>query len=217
MWQLLINGAIIGVIVAAPVGPVNLICIQRALQRGWINGFLAGMGAVAGDALFAIAAAFGLLAASDLMSNLGIGIQIAGGVFLLHLGLRTFLQPAPDMHTARIERGAHAAIGRAVLLTFSATILNPATLLGFIAIFAGAGDLVTPDPGTRDAWVIVAGVAAGSALWWLALTQLIGLVRHRITPEWVHHLNQVSGFMIAMFGTWLLARLFFTGGQIPLG
>jgi len=208
MGQLLVNGVIIGVIVAAPIGPVNLICIQRAVERGWLNGFLAGLGAVAGDALFAIAAAFGLLAARDLMNGLGLGVQIAGGLFLIALGLRIFFQPAPDMHADRIERGAHGALSRALALTFTATILNPATLLGFIAIFAGAGDLVQPDRTPLEAWTIVAGVALGSALWWLALTQTIGLVRHRITPGWVRRLNQGSGLGIMAFGLWLLARLY---------
>ena len=216
MLQLLINGAIIGVIVAAPIGPVNLICIQRAVERGWFAGFLAGLGAVAGDALYAIAAAFGLLAVSDLTSDPGISVRIAGGLFLLGLGLRIFLQPAPNMQTSKLENAARADLQRTIVITFTATILNPATLLGFIAIFAGAGDLVTPNPSTGDAWTLVLGVALGSALWWLALTQFVGAFRQRITPEWVRRLNQVSGLMIAMFGVWLLTRLYLTGGQIGL-
>ncbi|MDX5360106.1 MAG: LysE family translocator [Alphaproteobacteria bacterium] len=209
---MLINGAVIGVIVAAPIGPVNLVCIQRTIQHGRLNGLLAGMGAVAADAVFATLAAFGLVAASDLVGGLGAGIQILGALFLVILGVRTILKARPRGITADVAEGARAGLWQAPALTFLLTITNPMTLLGFIAIFAGAGGLVGTHVDTVEALLLIAGVAAGSAGWWLALTGVVGTVRSRFTDGWVMRLNQFSGLCILAFGAWLLYRIAAAGG-----
>lgn len=134
----LVRGALVGIIVAAPIGPVNLICIHRTVVHGRINGFLAGQGAAIGDGIFATVAAFGLAAVAAYVQYYSDAIQMVGGGVLIAMGIRTFLA-APE-HAAR-EDTAFGLI-RAFGLAFLLTITNPATLLGFVAIFAGVGGII---------------------------------------------------------------------------
>lgn len=207
-WTLLLNGVVIGIVVAAPIGPVNLICIRRTLAYGRTNGFLSGLGAAAGDGLFALVAAFGLTALSSLIIAVGPWVQAAGGVFLIGLGIHTFFHdPRTD---ADVDLKSRGKLLSAVAATFVLTITNPATMLAFIAIFGGVGGLVTENPSMMTAAMLVLAVFTGSTLWWLAVTMTVGLLRHRMTDRMLVVINRVSGILIIGFGLVVLGRLAWT-------
>ncbi len=204
-WYLILNGVLIGIVVAAPIGPVNLICIRRTLAYGRTNGFVSGLGAAVGDALFAAVAAFGLTAASSLVVTFGDVLQAVGGVFLVGLGIHTFLSKPADTDTVRTSTRSNLIA--AVLATFVLTITNPATMLGFVAIFGGVGGLVTTEPGLITAAFLVVAVFIGSALWWLGVTMTVGLLRGGMTEQHLFMINRVSGVLIVLFGVFILGRL----------
>lgn len=204
-WYLILNGVLIGIVVAAPIGPVNLICIRRTLAYGRTNGFVSGLGAAVGDALFAAVAAFGLTAASSLVVTFGDVLQAVGGVFLVGLGIHTFLSKPADTDTVRTSTRSNLIA--AVLATFMLTITNPATMLGFVAIFGGVGGLVTTEPGLITATLLVVAVFIGSALWWLGVTMTVGLLRGGMTEQHLFMINRVSGVLIVLFGVFILGRL----------
>ncbi|MGD1933521.1 MAG: LysE family translocator [Candidatus Phaeomarinobacter sp.] len=204
-WYLILNGVLIGIVVAAPIGPVNLICIRRTLAYGRTNGFVSGLGAAAGDAVFAIIAAFGLTAASSLLITVGDWLQAIGGLFLVGLGIHTFLSRPVDNET--VSTNAKSKLTAAIVATFVLTITNPATMLGFIAIFGGVGGLVTTEPSLLTATLLVVAVFLGSALWWLGVTMTVGMVRHRMTDQTLILINRVSGVLIVSFGLFVLGRL----------
>lgn len=206
-FGLVASGMAIGIAVAAPIGPVNLIVIRRALRLGRLVGFLSGMGAATGDAVFAAIAAFGLTAAIDFVLRYELVIQFFGGCFLIGLGLRTFFaHPHLEWESSDTQYGA---LARTFASTFALTITNPATMLGFLAIFGGIAGLSGPDEGYGHAAVLVLSVFLGSALWWLGLSQLIGLFRHRMNDRLLEILNRVSGGLIATFGIAVLGRVFY--------
>ncbi len=206
--EILIRGAIVGVIVAAPIGPVNLICIHRTVVHGRLNGFLAGQGAAIGDGIFATVAAFGLAAVSGFLKEYTDIIQMVGGGVLVAMGIRTFLA-APE-HAAR-EDTAFGLI-RAFGLAFLLTITNPATLLGFVAIFAGVGGIIETGGaeanGFNYAAILVAGVYLGSSLWWVAITGLAGLLRQRTDEAWLNIIHHGSGALIVLFGIAVFLKVF---------
>ncbi|MEQ8747142.1 LysE family transporter [Pyruvatibacter sp.] len=204
-WYLILNGVLIGIVVAAPIGPVNLICIRRTLAYGRTNGFVSGLGAAVGDALFAAVAAFGLTAASSLVVTFDDVLQAVGGVFLVGLGIHTFLSKPDDTDTVRTSTRSNLIA--AVLATFMLTITNPATMLGFVAIFGGVGGLVTTEPGLITAALLVVAVFIGSALWWLGVTMTVGLLRGGMTEQHLFMINRVSGALIVLFGVFILGRL----------
>ncbi|WP_043948534.1 LysE family translocator [Candidatus Phaeomarinobacter ectocarpi] len=206
-WYLVLNGVLIGIVVAAPIGPVNLICIRRTLAYGRLNGFLSGLGAAVGDAVFAIVAAFGLTAAASMLVSVGDWLQAFGGIFLIALGIHTYLSKPADNDT--VATNTSSKLAAAVLATFVLTITNPATMLGFVAIFGGVGGLVTTEPSLLTATLLVAAVFIGSALWWLGVTMTVGLLRHRMTDQTLILINRVSGVLIVSFGLFVIGRLIY--------
>jgi threonine/homoserine/homoserine lactone efflux protein len=204
-------GILIGLVVAAPIGPVNLICIRRTLQYGSLNGFVSGLGAALGDGIFAIVTGFGLTAIAQLIEGLSMVLQLAGGILLLCFGLYTYFSkpPAPfDPKCEPKEKGGRT-LARAMASTFALTITNPATLLGFTAMFTGLGGLAGDDPSFFAAAFVVGGVILGSTLWWLILTTLVGLLHAKIDDHVMRIINHGSGLLVAAFGIAVLGHVAF--------
>ena len=132
----LAKGLFLGFAIAAPVGPIGVLCIRRTLAEGWLTGFLTGMGAATADGLYGGVAAFGLTAISGtLVAQQGI-IRVVGGALLCYLGLRTLLaKPALEAASARRGRG----LAGAYVSTVGLTLTNPATIVSFATVFAALG------------------------------------------------------------------------------
>jgi threonine/homoserine/homoserine lactone efflux protein len=211
-FLLLGPGILIGLVVAAPIGPVNLICIRRTLQYGSLNGFMSGLGAALGDGLFAIVTGFGLTAIAQLIEGLSVPLQLAGGILLVCFGLYTYFSKPPKPYDPKCEvttakAKAPSSLARAMASTFALTITNPATLLGFTAMFTGLGGLAGDDPSFFSAAFVVGGVILGSALWWLTLTTLVGLLHARIDDRVMRIINHGSGLLVAAFGLVVLGHV----------
>lgn len=193
---LLLKGWLLGFAIAAPVGPIGILCIRRTLAEGRLIGFLSGLGAATADMLFAVVAAFGVTAVQTALLTRHVWLQIAGGLFLVYLGLRTFFA-APADHAA----GLRPARGRlsAYLSTFGLTLTNPATILSFSVIF-GAFQLGPTSGPFINAGLLVLGVFLGSATWWLLLSGSIGFFAGRFNPDWMAWVNRAAGTIIAAFG-----------------
>lgn len=202
-WTLLLRGILLGLSIAAPVGPVGALCIRRTLAEGRLSGFVSGLGAASADLLYGCVAGMGLTAVSGFMVAQQVWLHLAGGLFLLFLGVRTVLSRAAKTATVRpAGRGLWQAYGSTLLLTLT----NPITILAFVTIFAGLG-LAEGKQGPGSAGLLVVGVFLGSAGWWLVLSLLVGLLRNRITPMMMVWINRVAGVVICGFGVWSLVSL----------
>jgi threonine/homoserine/homoserine lactone efflux protein len=205
------KGLVIGFAIAVPVGPIGVLCIRRTLLNGAVSGLASGMGAALADASYGAVAAFGLTALSGFMQHYAPWIQGAGGFFLLYLGLSTLLKkPRSAAEISDAQRHLHGLreVARDFASTFLLTLTNPATILSFIAIFAGIG-LVTAEgkPDYALSASMVAGVFAGSLVWWCVLAGGIGLLRHRLDAKALRLTNFVSGIILSGFGGVVLAHL----------
>ncbi len=202
--QLVLTGIAIGVAVAAPIGPVNILCIQRSLKQGFTAGLLTGMGAVLGDGMFAAIAAFSITSISGFLTGYSYWIEIIGGVFLVVLGGRSLLIET----TFEPRRENLNFMGNTALVgtTFFMTITNPAMVLGFAALFGSAGGLVHFPENYRQAIVLVAAVMVGSFLWWLFLSGAMHRFRDKISSNTIAVINRVSAGLILVFGATVLVR-----------
>ena len=189
-----VRGLVIGFSIAAPVGPIGVLCIRRTLADGRATGLAVGLGAAAADAVYGAVAGFGLTAVSSLLVSQQGLLRLVGGLFLCYLGVGTFLA-RPAAEAARV--GGAGLLG-AFTSTFGLTLANPATILSFVAVFAGFG--IAAANGWRDATILVAGVFLGSALWWLLLSGTVGALRSRLTPEALRWVNRLSGLVLLGFG-----------------
>ena len=195
------KGLLIGLAIAAPVGPIGLLCIQRTLARGRWSGVLSGLGAASADALYGCIAGFGLASLAGGLLAWQTELQIVGGLFLLYLGWRTGqTPPAAEQAQAPPTR---AGLAGDYLSTLALTATNPVTILAFLGIFTGLG-LAAEGRDFAAAGLLVLGVFAGSLLWWLLLAGGVGWLRGRLTPGALRWINRVSGGLIAGFGGWAL-------------
>lgn len=198
----LLKGIIIGISIAAPVGPIAVLCIKRTLDKGRIYGLVSGLGAATADAIYACIGAFGLAFISNFLIERQFWFQLAGGIFLCYLGIKFFISGPPS----RDKTSNAFSIIKAYTSTFLLTLANPQTILFFMAIFAGLG-LGRLSTSYGSAALLIAGVFSGSALWWLILCSAIDIFRKKFTVERLIWINRISGIIIAGFGIYALLSL----------
>jgi threonine/homoserine/homoserine lactone efflux protein len=197
----LIKGLIIGVSIAAPVGPIGILCIRRSLRVGMGMGFIAGLGAATADAGYGAVAGFGLTAVSGFLILHRFWIGLLGGAFLCYLGVRTFLSKPAGGPAPETGGRALAVYGSTLVLTLA----NPSTILSFAVVFAAFGLGATADYPAAASLVI--GVFVGSAIWWLTLSAGVSLVRNRVNASWMRAVNRTSGSVLFAFGIYAFLRL----------
>lgn len=199
----LLSGIVIGFSIAAPVGPIGVLCIHRTLAEGRLHGLVSGLGAATADAIYGSLAAFGLTFVTDLIVQQQTWLHLVGGAFLIALGAKTAVAKPSEKPPSERQTGLFGAYGS----TFFLTLTNPVTVLSFAAIFAGIGfGSAVKDYGS--AALLVFAVFMGSALWWLILSGTVSLLQERVTPRTLTWINRVSGVIIAGFGLFILISLF---------
>jgi threonine/homoserine/homoserine lactone efflux protein len=198
--DIFLRGLLIGFSIAAPVGPIGVLCIRRTLAEGRLTGFLSGLGAASADMLYGAVAAFGLTAVQDLLVGQQVWLRLIGGLFLLYLGIKTYFSK-PAEQAAAVKGLSHSS---AYLSTFFLTLTNPVTILAFVAIFAGLR-LGETNGDYASAALIVLGVFLGSAAWWLTLSAGVGLLRSKFTSTTLVWVNRLAGLVITTFGILALA------------
>jgi threonine/homoserine/homoserine lactone efflux protein len=229
-WSFLGRGVVIGFSIAAPVGPIGVLCIRRTLADGRAAGFVSGLGAATADAVYGSIAGFGLTAVSGALIGGQAWLRLVGGLFLCYLGVRTWRSrpvdaASPDEDTpARIASGTGAPgrrtgggrtsgprgpaardLAGAYATTLLLTLTNPMTIISFAAIFAGLGIAAARDYGS--AALLVAGVFTGSALWWFILSGIASSVRGRLRAGSLRWVNLAAGAIILSFGGLALLSL----------
>jgi threonine/homoserine/homoserine lactone efflux protein len=199
---LFMRGAAIGFAIAAPVGPIGMLVIRRTLTDGRLLGLLTGLGAAVADALYGCVGAFGLTFISSFLMGYAFWTKLIGGAFLVYLGISTF-RAKPREESANNSKVRYLT---AFVSTLALTLTNPATILSFMAVFAGLG-LGTAAGDYGAAGIVVAGVFIGSAIWWLLLSGGVALVRHKLKPDTMKWINYSSGAFLSAFGVYALVSL----------
>ena len=201
--QLVLAGIGIGLLMAAPIGPVNVLVIQRAVSGGFWAGLAAGLGAVLGDGLLAAIAAFSVTAISDVMNAYSAWIQYIGGLLLIVFGLALlFTRPAL---TIPVGQKSHLLEHTGIIpQTFFLTVTNPGAILGMAAMIGGLGSLIGGLNTYPEALLLVVAVMGGSLVWWLGLSELIATIRHKLTESRLKLINRIAGVVLVAFGLILL-------------
>ncbi|WP_308634647.1 LysE family translocator [Paenibacillus silvisoli] len=195
-----LKGIMIGLSIAAPVGPIGILCMKRTINQGRLYGVLAGLGAATADGIYGLIAAFGFDAITGALMAQQMWIRLIGGLFLCYLGYQSFRSGAADARTEpRHSRSAAAAYAT----TFLLTITNPMTILSFLGIFAGLNVMQAT---TSDSLMLVLGVFAGSMLWWLFLSVVVGAIRQTLNARAMIGINRLFAIVLLAFGIYSLYR-----------
>jgi threonine/homoserine/homoserine lactone efflux protein len=207
-------GILIGILIAAPVGPVNVLCIQRAVERGFWGGIAAGIGSVMGDGLIALCAGLGVGTVSGAIQTHRALIQGIGGLALIAFGIKLYT----TMPRIRMTSDADAEKARLrdfawdIPQTFLLTVTNPGAVLGLFAVFSGVSTFVEVHS-VIDVLFMVAAIMGGSMLWWIGLSNLISRYRHLIDSRRLQQINKVAGVLLGGFGVLLLLEIVYKGGH----
>lgn len=199
-------GMVMGVLLALPLGPVNLLGLQRAVERGFLGGMAAGLGILLGDGLIALGAALGVNALTGTIREYRTAIQIIGGVALLGAGVKMYFTPFVLTADIPPEKASWRDYVGEIPQMFFLTITNPASVLGLIAIFGGVSSFVEIETHI-DAFVMVASIMGGTFLYWFFVSQWIGRVRHQLGEVRLGQINWIAGLVLAAFGAVLIAEI----------
>jgi threonine/homoserine/homoserine lactone efflux protein len=201
-------GLLIGVLVSAPIGPVNVLCIHRAIERGFWGGVAAGFGAVLSDGLVASIAVLGVGTISRTIQQYRDAIQFVGGLVVIAFGIRLIAAgPQTEVdHPVGGQRPSWQDYLWDVPKTFFLSVTNPGAVLGLIAVFGGASSFVGVQS-TIDALTMVAAIMCGSLAWWGLISSLIGRIRHTFELKRLQQINQISGLLLFAFGGMLVGDL----------
>jgi threonine/homoserine/homoserine lactone efflux protein len=193
--ELLIGGIVVGLMIAVPVGPVNILCIRRTIGAGWRSGVISGVGAAAADMLYGGIAGFSITLIIQFLVREQFWIRLFGGILLVGIGIWYFFKrPAPLDARLQDRESAYSDIRS----TFLLTLTNPTTVLSFLALLAALG-LGNP----RHWWLtvfLVAGIFCGSMLWWIVLSVIVNHFRDRFNRRLLLLMNRFAGLAIAGFG-----------------
>lgn len=198
-----LKGFAVGFAVAAPVGPVGLLCIRRSILDGRAAGFFTGLGAATADAFFGLVAALSLSTVTAFLDHHQFGFQLAGGLCLLVIGIATVRSRPPSRENGSVHApNLSAAYASAVIITLT----NPLTIAGFVGIFTGFGIGLGATGLINVAWLVL-GVFLGSTAWWLILSGGAGWFGKKIPDGGLHAINVGAGLAIACIGVWQLTVL----------
>lgn len=190
-----LKGAIIGFSIAAPVGPIGILCIRKTLQYGRWSGLFSGLGAAVADMLYGIVGAFGLTLISNALLAHQFWLRLIGGIFLIYLGGKTFFAKP----TEKVSAVSHKTLLSDFISTFFLTLTNPMTILSYLAIFAGLGLTGIQSNYSHATWLVL-GVFIGALLWWIILSEGVTFFRKRVSQKVMTWINRIAGSFIVAFG-----------------
>jgi threonine/homoserine/homoserine lactone efflux protein len=197
-----IQGIIIGLTLAVPVGPISLLCIRRAIADGRLHGFVSGLGVATADSLYASVAVLGLTVISSIILAQQVFFRTITGIVLVAVGCRVFL----TMPAEPGDHDVHVSYKNDYLSMLAIALANPLTILFFIMVLPGFG-IVIGGTSLETSLEFVFGIFTGSVAWWLILCGAIGSVRSSLTTRNLQHINRISGILIVCFGIGTLLLL----------
>lgn len=195
-----------GVLLAMPFGPVNLLGIQRAVERGFLGGMAAGLGIMLGDGLIALGAALGVNAISGAIRDYRTAIQILGGLTLLGAGIKLYATRPAIATQAQADKATLWDYVWEIPQMFFLTITNPGAVLGLVTIFGGVSSFVEVESYV-DAFTIVAATMGGSFCYWFVVSQRISRIRHRLDEVRLGQINRIAGLVLIAFGGVLIGEM----------
>jgi threonine/homoserine/homoserine lactone efflux protein len=191
----LLKGIIIGFSLAAPVGPMGILCVRRTLAHGGWRGFVIGLSSASADVVYAVIAAFGVTLISNFVAGHQQWLRLVGGILLLALGFHTF-RSHPNAHVPTKWMNREA---RVFISTFLLALSNPLTLFAYAAALSGIGvENIKSD--RIYLTLLVTGVFLGSLLWSSLLTILARIFKEKVSTRGLGIVNKVAGSLLMLFG-----------------
>lgn len=204
--NLLWKGIITGLAVSIPLGPLGILCIQRTVNKTWKSGIFSGIGIATADTVYAFVAGFSLSIIIDFIRRYELYFKLVGLFVLILLGIYIFRSnPTKQMQQFKRRGSSHL---QDFLTTFLITLSNPLSVFVFIAIFTSYS-IVLQFSHPLEAMLTIGGIFIGGTLWWITITGMANLFRHKFTINALYWANRIIGL-----GVIIIAVVFFIYLQI---
>ncbi|WP_085900089.1 LysE family translocator [Kiloniella majae] len=204
MLALILKGLLMGLAIAAPVGPMALLCLKLSLEKGIKSGIATGLGIAMADMSYGVVALLGFSAVMAVLLDYNETIRLIGGIGLVALGGYSLIKATRNREPVKLSPLTSRVVSKDFILTFTTayglTITNPMTILVFLAIFAGLGD----DVSYEGKWIVATGIFLGSLGWWIMIAFIGSVLRTRVSPRIITAINITSGVIISGFGFYIL-------------
>ena len=192
------KGLIIALAFGVPVGAVGVLCLQRTLSRGFLAGFVTGLGSTAADVLYATAGIFAASLVSRFLDRCGLAIRCMGSALIFAYGALTLMKALRNKTQPEIQAETSALnLCSYFLLSLSVALLNPAAFLSFLVVFS---TLNIHAERLMDALALVGGIFCGTTLWWLLLSGAAHLLRKKMSYQIFRVLTIICGVLMMGFG-----------------
>ncbi len=196
MIIIFLTGCIIGLAVAAPIGPVGLLCVRKTLEHGLMGTLAVGLGTAVADALYAGIAAFGLAAVSEFLLKQVVYFKVVGGLLLFGLAIKEYRSKRIVVESIKVTKKSFLSL---IVMTFLLTLCNPIGIVSFIGIFAMLGErLLSMD----NATLMIIGVFVGSVSWSLILGKIVEHTKHLLPERFILSIRKISAVILGAFGAW---------------
>jgi threonine/homoserine/homoserine lactone efflux protein len=197
-----LKGFLVGISVAAPIGPVAIFCIRQTLAFGTLAGLAAGLGVSLADGVYAWLAAYSTQLIESFVQTYFVWFYLTGGAFLLFLGVTVFRSSPPSKEGADIS---HRSLFRSFYRTLLLTFASPMTTLLFIGMFTAYGVFEEPLKAS-GLMSLVIGVFSGALTWWIILAFSTHFIQSRFDMNAFKYINRISGFLITGYGLFALYK-----------
>ena len=195
IFDIIVKGFIIGVVVSAPLGPVGVLCIQRTLNKGRWYGFVTGLGASLSDIAYALLTGYGMSFVFDYINKNIFYLQLLGSIMLLLFGIYTFRSnPVQSIRPASSNKGSYF---HNFITAFFVTLSNPLIIFLFIGLFARFA-FVQPGVVVFEEITGYLAIASGALVWWLGITYFVNKVRTKFNLRGIWILNRVIGSIVML-------------------
>jgi len=193
-----LKGIILGFSIAAPLGPIGILCIQKTLNYGKLYGFTTAFGAATADAIYGFIAAFGITVIMNYFLDNSIIFQGIGSLFLIYLGVTTYYKVSDVNFENEFKK---ENLISTYLTTFFLTATNPMTIIFFTLLFSS---ISIPKQDYFLSSVLVFGVFTGSIIWGAFLTVFTGLFREK-GLKYIKYVNKISGIVLIIFSVLIIS------------
>jgi threonine/homoserine/homoserine lactone efflux protein len=197
MFETIIKGLLIGLIVSAPMGPIGVLCVQRTLNRGRWHGFVTGLGAVASDLLYAIVTGWGMNYVIDFIEANKTPIQLCGSVFLFIFSYFVFRSNPIRRLTKQSDNVT--PYWQDFVTAFFLTLSNVTIIFFYIALFARF-NFINPENPLINEIVGIFCIGVGAVGWWVFISGLVHRLRERFNPRGLKAFNILLGCILIIIG-----------------
>lgn len=184
----------IGFAIAAPVGPIGMLCIRKTIEFGFAGALAVGLGAAIADGVYGVIAATGFSALINYLIERTTIVQIIGGAFLLYLACKEILNKPSNIV---LSNTSHGQLGKLSVEVFFLALANPMTILSFIGVFASIG-VISTNP--TESIFMVLGIFIGSMVWWIILGSFIIKIKHKLPEVFLAKIRYFSALILGGFG-----------------